>query len=186
VACIAIMFLINVISTVVTISVIFSLYWVVVYRKPDVNWGSSTQAQVYKTALTSAFKLQNTGDHVKNYRPQILVLSGAPTDRPPLIDFANLITKQSSLLLVGNIMKDKLSYRKRQTLVNEGVKYLKTRKIRSFYSLIDGFEFEEGARAMIQSSGFGKLTPNIVLLGYKSNWRTCKPHDLDAYFNVLQ
>ena len=186
IACIAIMFLINVISTVITISVIFGLYWVVVYRKPGVNWGSSTQAQVYKTALTSAFKLQSTGDHVKNYRPQILVLSGSPTDRPPLIDMANLITKNNSLLLVGNILKDKLSHRKRQTLINEGVKYLKTRKIKSFYSIIDGFGLEEGARAMIQSSGFGKLTPNVVLLGYKTSWKTCKPLELEAYFNVLQ
>lgn len=39
----------------------------------DVNWGSSTQAQTYKTALTATYRLQTIGDHVKNYRPQVYV-----------------------------------------------------------------------------------------------------------------
>lgn len=37
----------------------------------DVNWGSSTQAQTYKTALTATYRLQSIGDHVKNYNPQV-------------------------------------------------------------------------------------------------------------------
>lgn len=69
----------------------------------DVNWGSSTQAQTYKTALMSTYRISNMGEHAKNYRPQILVLSGKPQSRPPLIDLANLITKHNSLLLCGDI-----------------------------------------------------------------------------------
>lgn len=69
----------------------------------DVNWGSSTQAQTYKTALTSVHRLTHTGEHVKNYRPQILVLAGRVHARPPLVDFANLITKNNSLLVVGEV-----------------------------------------------------------------------------------
>lgn len=69
----------------------------------DVNWGSSTQAQTYKTALTSVHRLTHTGEHVKNYRPQILVLAGRVHARPSLLDFANLITKNNSLLIVGEL-----------------------------------------------------------------------------------
>lgn len=68
------------------------------------NWGSSTQAQTYKSALTTTLRLNNIGDHVKNYVPQILVLCGRPLQRPPLIDFAHLITKQNSLLVIGDIV----------------------------------------------------------------------------------
>ena len=186
VSCIAIMFLIDVVSTVITFVVIFGLYWIVVYRKPDVNWGSSTQAQTYKTALSSAFKLEQTGEHVKNYHPQVLVLSGNPTARPPLIDLANLITKNNSLLLVGNVISDRLSHRKRRTLLEEGNNYLQARKVKSFYHVVDGIKIQEGVRAMMQSTGFGKLAPNVVLYGYKSDWRTCKPQELKTYFNVLQ
>jgi len=71
----------------------------------DVNWGSSTQAQAYKSALSSAQQLNNVDEHVKNYRPQMLVLSGLPSQRPALVDFAYLITKHLSLMVCGQISK---------------------------------------------------------------------------------
>lgn len=68
------------------------------------NWGSSRQAQTYVTTLKSALELQRVEEHVKNYRPQILILSGLPSSRPPLIDFGQIITKNNSLLVCGNII----------------------------------------------------------------------------------
>lgn len=98
------MFLIDYISSLVTLLIIFILYLVVIYRKPEANWGSSTQAQQYKAAVTAVHRLQNVSDHVKNYTPQILVLSGDPIIRPPLVDFSYLLTKHNSLLFVANIV----------------------------------------------------------------------------------
>jgi hypothetical protein len=71
----------------------------------DVNWGSSTQAQSYKSALTAVHRLINVHDHVKNYQPQILVLSGKPQDRPPLVDLAHLITKNGALMVCGHVLE---------------------------------------------------------------------------------
>lgn len=34
----------------------------------DVNWGSSTQAHVYKNALNTTLKLVSVADHIKNFR----------------------------------------------------------------------------------------------------------------------
>lgn len=70
---------------------------------PDVNWGSSTQAQTYRNALTAVQQLNKVQEHVKNYQPQILVLSALPSCRPPLVDFATLMTKKS-LLVCGHIL----------------------------------------------------------------------------------
>lgn len=68
-----------------------------------VNWGSTTQAQIYKNALQAVHQLNAVEEHVKNYRPQILVLSGMPSARPSLVDFAHLLTKNLSLLVCGHI-----------------------------------------------------------------------------------
>jgi len=70
-----------------------------------VNWGSSAQYQKFKSALNSVQSLNSTKDHVKNYRPQILVLSGRPSSRPTLIDFAYLLTKNISMLVCGHIIQ---------------------------------------------------------------------------------
>jgi len=34
----------------------------------DINWGSSTQAHVYRNALQSTMKLVRVTEHVKNFR----------------------------------------------------------------------------------------------------------------------
>ena len=75
----------------------------------EVNWGSSTQAQTYRAALTSVQELVHIEEHVKNYRPQILVLTGLPTTRPALVDFAYLICKHNSLMISANIVQVRTS-----------------------------------------------------------------------------
>lgn len=101
--CVLVMFLISWWTALVTFAAVLALYLIVSVRKPDVNWGSTTQAQIYKNALQSVHQLNAVEEHVKNYRPQILVLSGMPSARPALVDFAYLITKHQSLLVCGHI-----------------------------------------------------------------------------------
>ena len=68
VLCIVVMFMTNWPAALVTFLIIVALYLWVKHRKPDVNWGSSTQAQTYRSAIHSVYKLSLLPDHVKNYR----------------------------------------------------------------------------------------------------------------------
>ncbi|KAJ6643632.1 Bumetanide-sensitive sodium-(potassium)-chloride cotransporter [Pseudolycoriella hygida] len=184
--CVVIMFLINWIASLVTCAVIFALYLVVIYRKPDVNWGSSRTAQMYRTALMTSYRLKSSSDHVKNYRPQVLVLAGEPETRPALVDFANLITKHKSLLIVGNVIHEKkMPHHTRMNEIENGNKWLKMRKIRAFYSVVNSSNFESGVVAMIQASGIGKLCPNIVLMGYKYSWQSCSTEELSSFYQTI-
>ncbi|CAH2267293.1 jg14760 [Pararge aegeria aegeria] len=183
--CVAIMLLISWQTSLVTFAIFFTLYLIVHYRKPDVNWGSSTQAQTYKTALSSAHNLARTGEHVKNYWPQLLVLAGKPQDRPALVDLGNLITKSGSLMVVGDISQQKLTYKERAHRRRLGDEWLHCRKVRAFCTGVNGFSFENGARALMQATGVGRLAPNVLLMGYKADWATAPSADLESYFNVL-
>ena len=175
------------------------------------NWGSSTQAQTYKTALNSVQHLVQVEDHVKNYRPQILVLSGLPSSRPPLIDFAYLICKQLSLMVCGHVVKNQLNQRTRSSFNQRMYHWFRLHKIKAFYNLVDnsGFQgfhsfilfiylfmslliicfyllFAEGATALMQLTGLGKMKPNLALMGYKGDWGVCDDDELDSYFGVIQ
>lgn len=185
VLCVSVMFLISWSTALITLGTVLALYLIVSYRKPDVNWGSTTQAQTYKNALNSVQQLNFVEDHVKNYRPQILILSGMPNYRPPLIDFAFLMTKNLSLLICGHIVKSSVPQRVRNALTYKAHNWLRAHKIRAFYSHIDESSFEEGARALIQASGVGKLRPNILMMGFKSDWSTCESEELSMYFNTM-
>jgi solute carrier family 12 sodium/potassium/chloride transporter 2 len=186
VVCIIIMFLLSWQASLLTVSIVFFLYLLVLYRKPDVNWGSSSQEQAYKSMIAAAHQLQQTGDHVKNYHPQILVLAGNPFSRPPLIDIANLITKSSSLLMIGDVKTEKMSPNDRNKKVKEAYKYFSEKNIKAFYNLIDDVNIDLGIKLMIQSSGFGRLSPNIVLMGYQTHWATTGYSSLKTYYNILQ
>nr|QGP72204.1 Na+/K+/2Cl- cotransporter [Penaeus monodon] len=183
--CLMVMFLIDVVTAFITFIVIIALYLFVAYRKPDVNWGSSTQAQTYVSALKSTLDLITVEEHVKNYRPQLLVLSGAPGTRPPLLDFAHTITKNISLLSCGHVIQGPQTQRVRNSLTRRAYNWLTRHKIRSFYSIVEANNLEEGSRNLFQLVGLGKLRPNIVLLGYKSNWAKCDRLELRSYFNTL-
>ncbi|XP_063980220.1 bumetanide-sensitive sodium-(potassium)-chloride cotransporter isoform X1 [Diachasmimorpha longicaudata] len=183
--CVAFMFLIDWATALITFVVIFALYLIVVYRKPDVNWGDSTQAQTYKTALSVVHRLNSIDEHVKNYAPQILALSGTPGTRPDLLHLANLITKNNSLLIAGEVRPDRLSYRQRSARLRTGYAWLHRHRIKAFYHVVGDLCFEKGASALMQATGVGKLAPNVVLMGYKTHWPCCSHKDLQEYFNVL-
>ncbi|KAL7639365.1 UNVERIFIED_CONTAM: hypothetical protein RMT77_009866 [Armadillidium vulgare] len=183
--CLGVMFLIDYITALVTFIAAIALYMYVSYRKPDVNWGSSTQAMTYVSALKSTLELITVEDHIKNYRPQVLLLSGSPGARPALVHFANSITKNLSFLSCADIVKGPLAQRTRYIITRKAYNWFTKHKIRSFFSLIEAQDLEEGSRFLFQLVGLGKLRPNMVLMGFKSNWRECDKEELKPYFNTL-
>ncbi|CAN8011981.1 unnamed protein product, partial [Ixodes pacificus] len=185
VLCLSVMFITNWPTALGTFAIVLGLYIFIYNRKPDVNWGSSTQAQTYLDALNSVVKLNNVRDHIKNYRPQILVLTGNPSDRLPLVDFAYLLTKKLSLMVCGDIRKPPMSYRSRNLLTTKAYRCFEERKVKAFYSLIEEPSFSRGVLSLIQLVGVGKLRPNVVLMGYKANWQTCPREELQEYFDAI-
>lgn len=183
--CVVVMFLISMPTALLTFVVVIALYLLVSYGKPDVNWGSTAQAQTYKNALISVQQLNNVDEHVKNYRPQLLLLTGAPNTRPILVDLANLLTKNLSLLICGHVIKGQSTQRQRLSYQRQALEWFEERKVKGFYSIVDDDDFESGARALMQASGVGKLRPNILMMGYKNDWQVCGKTELDAYFSTI-
>uniref|UniRef100_A0A914VMZ8 SLC12A transporter C-terminal domain-containing protein n=1 Tax=Plectus sambesii TaxID=2011161 RepID=A0A914VMZ8_9BILA len=136
-------------------------------------------------------KLATIEEHVKNYRPQVLVLSGNPVARTTLVDFVRNITKGSSLMICGhvvpNIPNDQaLSYmRNVDEQMNE---WLRRRRVKAFYVSTVNQSLRAGVRTLLQVAGLGKLRPNIVFMGFKADWTTCGPegiNDINEYFGVI-
>uniref|UniRef100_H9GR72 Solute carrier family 12 member 3 n=1 Tax=Anolis carolinensis TaxID=28377 RepID=H9GR72_ANOCA len=170
---VVIMFLLNWWSALIVVGIIFVSLAYVTYKKPEVNWGSSVQAGSYQMALSHAMSLSDVEDHVKNFRPQCLVLSGPPNFRPALVDFVAAFTKTVSLMICGNVAE-----------VSQ-LRWLNARKIRSFYNFITTGNLRAGATSLMQVSGLGRLKPNTVVLGYKHNWQTDSPQNMENYVGII-
>jgi len=88
-----------------------------------------------------------------------------------MADFANLITKNSSLLICGHVLNDPAPVNLFK--IREDVQsWLKDHAIKGFYTVNQSSSFEEGAKNCISMSGLGKMAPNMVLIGFKSNWKS--------------
>ncbi|CAJ0589999.1 unnamed protein product [Cylicocyclus nassatus] len=192
--CIAMMFIMSWITALVTFVCFAAIFIYILYRKPDVNWGSSAQAHNYNSALTGMIRLSHTEDHVKNYRPQILVLSGNVVARPSLIDFAYSITKGSSLMICGHIVPHNTServYSNMREMERQLSGWLRKRHVKAFYVSVANVSLRAGAQSLLQVCGLGHLKPNIILIGFKSNWHRCcisteTLNDLNDYFGTIQ
>ncbi|XP_076205526.1 solute carrier family 12 member 3 isoform X8 [Aptenodytes patagonicus] len=184
---VVIMFLLTWWAALIAFGIVIFLLGYVLYKKPDVNWGSSMQASSYNMALNYSVGLSEVDEHIKNYRPQCLVLTGPPNFRPALVDFVGTFTKNLSLMLCGNVLvgprKQKMP--ESQLMADGHTKWLMKRKIKAFYTDVVAEDLRSGVQMLIQAAGLGKMRPNILALGYKRNWRTASPQSLEDYVGIL-
>uniref|UniRef100_A0A8C3V2R6 Solute carrier family 12 member 3 n=1 Tax=Catharus ustulatus TaxID=91951 RepID=A0A8C3V2R6_CATUS len=184
---VVIMFLLTWWAALIAFGIVIFLLGYVLYKKPDVNWGSSMQASSYNMALNYSVGLSEVDEHIKNYRPQCLVLTGPPNFRPALVDFVGTFTKNLSLMLCGNVLigprKQKMP--ESRLMADGHTKWLTKRKIKAFYTDVVAEDLRSGVQMLIQAAGLGKMRPNILVLGYKRNWRTASPQSLEDYVGIL-
>ncbi|RWS25658.1 solute carrier family 12 member 2-like protein [Leptotrombidium deliense] len=183
--CFALMFLLDWISALLSV-VLMVIIWVYMATKsPTVNWGTTSEAQLFNLAHSSSIKLYWAEEHVKNYRPKILLLSGNPSARPALVDMAWNITKDSGLLFLAHIKSGEITYDMRVSAIEAQKVWMRLRKVKAFYVLTEAKSLEEGVKKIAPITGLGRLRPNMIMMGYKTNWHECTESDLRDYFNII-
>ncbi|CAD5117849.1 DgyrCDS6594 [Dimorphilus gyrociliatus] len=183
--CLCVMFIIKWWTALITFFIITGLYIYVHHKKPDINWGSSTQAHVYRNALNSTLKLVSVLEHIKNYRPQVFALTGHPMSRPDLTRFAATITKDISLLMCVHVISGEKDFRSNSSKTKHAYDWLSKNKIKGFYSCVCSESLRSGVSSALQTSGLGKLKPNTLLLGFKGDWKTCDQFQVHEYVSII-
>nr|XP_028696564.1 solute carrier family 12 member 3 isoform X15 [Macaca mulatta] len=185
---VVIMFLLTWWAALIAIGVVLFLLLYVIYKKPEVNWGSSVQAGSYNLALSYSVGLNEVEDHIKNYRPQCLVLTGPPNFRPALVDFVGTFTRNLSLMICGHVLigPHKQRMPELQLIASGHTKWLNKRKIKAFYSDVIAEDLRKGVQILMQASGLGRMKPNILVVGFKKNWQSAHPATVEDYIGILQ
>ncbi|KAL7676435.1 hypothetical protein ACOME3_002687 [Neoechinorhynchus agilis] len=185
--CILAMFVVNVRAAVITITVELILLLYVKSRKITRDWGSSADANKYKVGLNLLRTYSNTPYHAKTFRPQCLILSGPPNVRSDLVQLFNEITKKHSLSIVANIVNPTKGKQVFECMADANVlqKWLIDHKIYSFYTWILEENLFKGARALMECSGFGGMRPNILVLGFKHDWKSVDALKIKEYVDII-
>ncbi|XP_021167167.2 solute carrier family 12 member 2 isoform X2 [Fundulus heteroclitus] len=185
--CCVVMFVINWAAALLTNVIVMGLYIYVSHKKPDVNWGSSTQALTYQQALSHTLHLSAVEDHVKNFRPQCLVMTGYPNSRPALLDLVHSFTKNVGLMICGHV---RMGYRKPnfKDLAADQSRYqrwLMRNETKAFYTPVFAEDLRQGSQYLLQAAGLGRLRPNTLVLGFKNDWRDGDMMNVEIYINMI-
>ncbi|XP_008490240.2 solute carrier family 12 member 1 isoform X1 [Calypte anna] len=185
--CCGVMFVINWWAALITYAIELFLYIYVTYKKPEVNWGSSTQALYYVNALDSALALTTVEDHVKNFRPQCIVLTGAPMIRPALLDITHTFTKNNGLCICCEVYTGprKLCVKEMNSGMAKKQAWLTKNKRKAFYAAVAADSFRDGVKSLLQASGLGRMKPNTLVIGFKKDWRNAPATQVENYVGII-
>ena len=170
VGCAVVMFLINALAAVVAIICVIAIFIWLERRELESAWGSVRRGIWMALARAGLLRLEKVSDP-KNWRPNLLVLSGAPTKRWHLIDLAASLTHNRALLTVSTVISDESAGAERMNAMEATISdYLTRHGIQGLVRVSSAPNPYLGAVRLIETYGLGALVPNTVLLGYSEEY----------------
>lgn len=163
--CLAVMFLINPIATLMAGIIVVLIFIWLQRRELKTAWGDVRRGIWMMLLRTSLFQLGHSPD-AKNWRPNILVLSGAPMQRWGLIELANSLSHNRGLFTVTSILPTGSREVPQQENMEETISnYLRRRGVQALVRVLTAPDPYEGAERLVEIYGLGQVVPDTVMLG---------------------
>ncbi|XP_076000523.1 solute carrier family 12 member 9 [Genypterus blacodes] len=176
VGCAVMMFLINAIYASASIAFMLLLLLLIHYLSPTSSWGYISQALIFHQVRKYLLMLDVRKDHVKFWRPQILLMVSNPRSSVGLITFINDI-KKSGLYVLGHVQLGDLNTLPSDPLQSQYDSWLSLvdhLNIKSFVNLTLADSVRHGVQHLLFISGLGGMRPNTLVLGFYDD---CLPKD---------
>ena len=153
------------------LGILVLLFLLIHYTTPPKSWGDVGQNLIYHQVRKYLLRLRQ--EHVKYWRPQILLLVNNPRSQYQLVQFCNHM-KKGALYVLGHVIVSqdfdaKVDEARRQQ--DAWTKYVDVGKIKAFVNISVSPTLEWGVRNIVLSSGLGGMRPNIAVLGFYNSVR---------------
>lgn len=166
VGCVAVMFLINALATIAAIVFVFAILFWLERRGLKATWGDVRRGVWMALMRAGLLRLRDEPDP-RNWRPHLLVLSGAPTRRWHLIELANSLSHSRGLVTVSTVLGEGDVTRDRIQAMEANIReYMAKRGVQALVRVISAPDPFVGAVRLVDAYGLGAFYPNTVLLGH--------------------
>ncbi|KAJ3386404.1 hypothetical protein HDU92_002570 [Lobulomyces angularis] len=161
------MFIVNQLYAALSVLMMSSLFLFLHLTAPPKAWGDVMQSLIYHQVRKYLLRLDSRKEHVKFWRPQILVLINSPTENYLLIKFCNDL-KKGGLFVLGHILKGDFAHRINdyKAQLPAWLQFADLGRIKAFVEIIIAKTERIGAQNLLLTSGLGGMKPNIIVLGF--------------------
>jgi potassium/chloride transporter 9 len=170
-------FIVSIEYAAISIGMLVAIVTMLYLRDFPPEWGSISQALIFHQVRKYLLMLDTRKDHVKFWRPQILLLISNPRSALSLIEFGNDV-KKGGLFVLGNVKVGDLSSHDEDPCAKElplWTKLVENLKVKAFVELTLSPSIKNGIQNLIRVSGLGGMKPNTVMMGFYDN---VMPEDL--------
>ncbi|EAT89004.2 hypothetical protein SNOG_03799 [Parastagonospora nodorum SN15] len=166
VVCGATMFFVDGVYASGCVVLLMAVFMLIHYTSPPKPWGDVSQGLIYHQVRKYLLRLRQ--EHVKFWRPQILLLVNDPRRQYKLIQFCNSL-KKGGLFVLGHVIvtnnfAEAVPEARRQQ--QSWTKYIDFSRIKAFVNIAISPAVEWGARNLVLGAGLGGMRPNIVVMGF--------------------
>ncbi|ROV92665.1 hypothetical protein VSDG_06615 [Cytospora chrysosperma] len=163
----AAMFFVDETSAATAVCLLVFLFLLLHYLSPPKHWGDVSQNLIYHQVRKYLLRLRP--EHIKFWRPQIILLVNDPRSQTRLIQFCNSM-KKGALYILGHVIVTNdfdEGAQEAKSQQQAWSKYISEySRIKAFLQLTMSPSITWGIRNLILSAGLGGMRPNIAVIGF--------------------
>ncbi|XP_077117650.1 solute carrier family 12 member 9 [Ranitomeya variabilis] len=168
VSCLVMMFLINPAYASGSIVLLLLLLGFIHFRSSSSSWGYISQALIFHQVRKYLLLLDVRKEHVKFWRPQILLMVSNPRSSCQLIKFINDL-KKGGLYIMGHVETgdlDMLPSDPVQAHYSFWMSLVDKLNVKAFVDLTLSSSVRHGTQQLLRITGLGGMKPNTLVLGF--------------------
>jgi amino acid transporter len=181
VGCVGVMFLINAVATGIAFAVVLAIFLWLERQGLESAFGDVRRGMWLEITRQGLLRVTREAEDARNWRPHLLVLTGAPSRRWHLVELADQLGHGRGLLTVATVVPEDLVSERRRSMEASVQEYLYKRGVQALVRVAGAPDRYLGAERLVEAYGLGPLTPNTVMLGVSKT-----AEDRDRYCGLLR